>query len=69
LHDRLHLLNFRGWDRGELVAEMIGDLVGLEAMEVYQAFDRGECTGRGLIQQLEPLLARGGGSWMTEGCL
>jgi hypothetical protein len=60
---------FQRWERADLVAEMIGDMVGLTADEVYQAFDNGDCTGAGLIQQLEPLLARDRGSWMTEGCL
>lgn len=44
-------------------------MVGLKLEEVYQAFEDGDCAGTGLIEQLQPLLARGRGSWMTEGCL
>jgi hypothetical protein len=49
---------FRWLEKVDAVAEMIGDMVGLELEEVFQAFDDGECTGYGLIEQLEPLLAR-----------
>jgi hypothetical protein len=58
-------LGLRSWNRAELIAEMIGDLVGLDVDRVYEAYEDGDYTGSGLIEQLEPLLARGRGCWMT----
>jgi hypothetical protein len=60
-----HTPAFQWWEREETVTGMIGDIVGLEVKDLYEVFDKG---GR-LIEHLEPLLARGCGSWMTEGCL
>jgi hypothetical protein len=43
--------------RVDLVAEMIGELAGLEVEEIYELFDRGGGTARGLMRELEPLPA------------
>jgi hypothetical protein len=73
--DRQQIYNapYRRMDCSDVLAEMIGDMVGLTAEKVYLVFDdacdSGEHVGDRLIEELEPLLARGSGSWMTEGCL
>ena len=51
----------------ELVAEMVGDLVGLKVDEIYEVIDNvdgPECLGDALFRQLQPRLAAGHGSWM-----
>lgn len=60
--------NFSWLEQVDIVAEMIGDLVGLDFEEVHEAFDDNGGTGDKLIEELEPLLADGHGSWMTEEC-
>jgi hypothetical protein len=61
-------LGLREWDRTQLIAEMIGDLVGLEGERVFEFFGDADFTCDGLVEQLEPLLARDCGSWMTKAC-
>jgi hypothetical protein len=62
-------LGFRNWDRAGLIAEMIGDLVGLEVDRVYEGYEDGDFTASGLIERMEPLLVRGYGNWMIQGSL
>jgi hypothetical protein len=49
----------------DVVAEMVGDLVGLEVPQVYGVFDDCDCLAEDLFRLLEPRLAAGYGSWMT----
>jgi hypothetical protein len=63
---RSRSLGFRNWDRAALIAEMIGDLVGLEVDRVYEGYEDGDFTACGLLERMEPLLAQGHGTWMTE---
>jgi len=69
---QVYSASFRRLDASDAIAEMIGDLVGLEGDEVTQIFDdasdSGEHVGERLVERLDPLLARGRGAWMTEGC-
>jgi len=43
--------------RVDLVAEMIGEVTGLEVEEIYELFDRGGGTAKGLMRELGPLPA------------
>jgi hypothetical protein len=66
VHDR-HIMRFIDLRRAgcvDVVAEMVGDLVGLKAQEVYEIFDSGDGLGEELFLQLEPRLAAGHGTWM-----
>jgi hypothetical protein len=60
---------FQWLEQVDIVAEMIGDMVGLKFEAVHLAFEDNAYMGDGLIAQLEPLLGHGHGSWMTDGCL
>jgi hypothetical protein len=71
VHDR-HIMNFIDIRRAgcvDVVAEMVGDLVGLTVEEVYEVLDSVDgprCLGEELFWRLEPRLAAGHGygSWM-----
>jgi hypothetical protein len=69
LHDR-HIMQFRDIERAgcvDIVAEMVGDLVGLSLNGVYEILDGVDgqgCLGDELFERLEPRLAAGHGSWM-----
>jgi hypothetical protein len=69
VHDR-HIMNFIDIRRAgcvDVVAEMVGDLVGLTVEGVYEILDSIDgpgCLGEELFWRLEPRLAAGYGSWM-----
>jgi len=62
-----HIICFRDLDRAdsvELVAEMLGNLVGLNIEEVFEVFDSCKGVAEMLFLRLEPRLAADCGSWM-----
>lgn len=66
------LHEMRPLDRGlavrvDVVAEMIGELAGLQIEEIYELFDRADGTAEGLMQQLEPLPAEAYRAWLAVG--
>lgn len=69
---QVYTASFQRLAAQEAVAEMIGDLVGLKGDVVIRifddAYDNGEHMGDRLVEELDPLLTRGLGAWMIEGC-
>jgi hypothetical protein len=66
VHDRhiMHFIDIQKAGCVDLVAEMVGDLVGLAVEEVYKVLDSIDsqgCLGDELFWRLEPLLAAGHG--------